>query len=426
MLSPLSSPITTPGTWAVVNIEAALVVRDRSQELSPLGYCQNAHVLHLPDHSVRVLFLPRPSQLLHHRPPGDMIHHRPRLCQFPHHPLSLRELSGHGERADERVAGRLRGRHPFGPHFVEQLPGVVGPALRAEPVHEVAVGEGVRLAPVVGRHLVEDAQRVVEVQRLRVAPDEDVEGPGVGRDPLLQHLPEQRGDGVHVHVVDHGVVAPAREQRGEERVVGVGGGAGGRVGGGAHEGIDVERLAGLAELAVEVERGAEEGPRGGEGREEGEEERAGAVELVVEGGGAEALDGDEEWRGIGPEGGQAEGVGEEREEEAEVGGGGEGGREESRGEAGGEGGDCRGDGVGGGRRAGRAVAAAEAVRSATGGGEGEMVGEGGAGGRSAEDAAEEGDHRGGGGRIWAARILGTASTVPMTHKPQRPNIIPPG
>ena len=154
-----------------------------------------------------------------------------------------------------------------------------------------------------GRHLVEDAQRVVEVQRLRVAPDEDVEGPGVGRDLLLQHLPEQRGDGVHVHVVDHGVVAPAREQRGEERVVGVGGETDSRVGGGAHEGIDVERLAGLAELAVEVEHGAEEGPRGGEGREEGEEERAGVFDFVVDCGGAEAVDGNGEWRGIRPVGG---------------------------------------------------------------------------------------------------------------------------
>lgn len=187
-------------------------------------------------------------------------------------------------------------------------------------MHQVAVREGVRLAPVAGPHLVEHAQRVVEVQRLRVAPDEHVERPGVRRDPFLQHLPEERGDGVHVHVVDHGVVAPARDQRGEERVVGVGGGARARVGGGAHEGVDVERLAELAELAVEVERGAEEGARGREGWEEGEEERAGAVEFVVELGGAEALDGDEERTRVGPEGGQAEGVGEEREEEAGIGG----------------------------------------------------------------------------------------------------------
>jgi hypothetical protein len=92
----------------------------------------------------------------------------------------------------------------------------------------------------------------------------------------------------------------------------------------------VERLAGPAELAVEVERGAEEGTWGGQGGEEGEDERAGAVELVVEGRGAQALDGDEEGGRGGAEGGQVEGVGEEREEEAEVGGGGEGGGEGRR------------------------------------------------------------------------------------------------
>jgi len=68
--------------------------------------------------------------------------------------------------------------------------------------------------------------------------------------------------------MDQGVAASARQQRGEERVVGVGGRARCGVGGGAHEGVDVEGLAEPAELAVEVKRVAEEGARG---RERGKE-----------------------------------------------------------------------------------------------------------------------------------------------------------
>lgn len=181
-------------------------------------------------------------------------------------------------------------------------------------MHQVAVREGVRFATVDGPHLVEHAQRVVEVQRLRVALDEHVERARVRRDTLLQHLPEQSGDGVHVHVVHHGVAAAAGQERGEERVVGVGGGARGGVGGGAHEGVDVERLADLAELAVEVERGAEEGPGGPERGEEGEGEGAGAVEIGVEIGGGEALDRDEEGARVRAEGGETKGVGEDRKE----------------------------------------------------------------------------------------------------------------
>jgi hypothetical protein len=68
-------------------------------------------------------------------------------------------------------------------------------------------------------------------------------------------------------------------------VVRAGGGARRGVGGGAHEGIHVEGLAELAELAVEVERVAEEGPRGRERGEEREGERAGTVETASGDGG---------------------------------------------------------------------------------------------------------------------------------------------
>jgi hypothetical protein len=116
--------------------------------------------------------------------------------------------------------------------------------------------------------------------------------------------------------VDHGVAAAARQQRGEERVVGVGRRVGGGASGGAHECVDMEGLAEPAELAVEVENGAGEGARGGKRREEREDERTGAVEVGVEVRGGEALDGDEKWGGVGAEGGEAEGMVEEREEEA--------------------------------------------------------------------------------------------------------------
>lgn len=122
--------------------------------------------------------------------------------------------------------------------------------------------------------------------------------------------------------MDQSVAAAARQQRGEERVVGVGGGARRGVSGGAHEGVDVEGLAEPAELAVEVERIAEEGSRGRERGEEGEGERAGAVEVGVQVCGGEAFDGDEEGGRVGAEGGEVEGVGEEWQEEAGVGGGG--------------------------------------------------------------------------------------------------------
>lgn len=42
-------------------------------------------------------------------------------------------------------------------HFIEQLLRVPGAALRAQPVHEVAVRERIRLAPVQGPQLVEQA-----------------------------------------------------------------------------------------------------------------------------------------------------------------------------------------------------------------------------------------------------------------------------